>query len=121
MPFLAENIHTRAFPTLEEVPSGITQVVDSQSGELWKRRVMLDGADRWYRSSRAPAEFNVAMARLGIGRRELAEETGISADTISRYKSGAQPVPKLLQRYLELRLRLIEAERKRTLSGETEA
>ncbi len=54
-----------------------------------------------------PQEFNIALARLDLGRRELAADTGIDKDTISKYRHGRLEVPKLLQRYLELRLEVL--------------
>ncbi len=52
-----------------------------------------------------PQEFNIALARLNLGRRELAAEIGIDKDTISKYRMGRLTIPLLLQRYLELRLK----------------
>lgn len=53
-----------------------------------------------------PTELNVALAQLGISRRELAEDTGLTVDHISRLRHGKAKASLLLQRYLELRLEL---------------
>ncbi len=51
-----------------------------------------------------PQEFNIALARLNMGRRELADDTGLSVSYLSRCKTGKAKVSRLLQGYLELRI-----------------
>jgi len=53
-----------------------------------------------------PQEFSIALARLNMGRRELAQDTGLSVSYISRCKTGKAEISKLLQRYLGLRIKL---------------
>ncbi len=53
-----------------------------------------------------PTEFNVALARLNMGRKELCEDTGLSPSYISRCRTDKAEISRLLQRYIELRLKL---------------
>jgi hypothetical protein len=66
-----------------------------------------------------PQEFNIALARLNMGRRELAELIECSPDTVSRYRSGKLPVPKLLGLYLDLAVK--EHNRQSALDSATES
>lgn len=48
-------------------------------------------------------EFLDALRALGLTRAELAREIGVHRVTLQRYGNGTLPVPRLLERYLELR------------------
>lgn len=53
-------------------------------------------------------EFAVALRRLNLSQAALAREIDVHRMTIWKYTHGQLAIPKLLQRYLELRLELLE-------------
>lgn len=52
-------------------------------------------------------EFQAALLTLNMTRAALSREVGVHRVTLQRYANGALPVPRLLQRYLELRAELM--------------
>jgi hypothetical protein len=51
-------------------------------------------------------DFNVALARLGLSGAAFAREIDYSPRAISMWRTGESPIPKLIELYLELRLRV---------------
>jgi transcriptional regulator with XRE-family HTH domain len=52
-----------------------------------------------------PEEFRIALIWLHLTQKALAEETGLHPRTVNRYASGDRKVPKLVEAYLDLRLK----------------
>ena len=57
------------------------------------------------------AEFQNALWTLNLTKAELSREIGVHRVTLQRYINGTLAVPKLLERYIELRLDKLEAMR----------
>ncbi len=64
---------------------------------------------RPYVESMDATGFKQALERLGLRGKDAAEEMGLWPETVSRYATGTKPIPKLVARYLELRLRVLLA------------
>lgn len=51
-----------------------------------------------------PTQFKDALATLGWNQSEFARKVGVTANTASRYALGAAPIPRWVERHLNLLL-----------------